>query len=402
MVAATIGDVLERLVGVVDELGREPVDELTPQALGDDLVQIRRQIDRLEAQFVRRLGRFHKQKGAVAENAPSTIAWVRGTCGLTAAAALDRVRMANILDELPQTQQSFAAGRAPTTNVSMIARLAEAVGAKATRTVEPTLIAAAEGLDAGRMRDLIQLTRYRLDADGGLAEDNRNHDRRWLHCSKTFDGMFVISGELDAEGGARVTTALDALTRPCGPDDQRSGRQRRADALVELASRQLQNGELPDVHGQRPHLVVTVSAETLAGAPGAPAAELNGAGPIHPATAQRLACDAAVTTVAVGDGGAIVSVGSETRNIPAPVRTALTVRDKGCVVPRCGRPPAWTDAHHIQHRAHLGKTKVENLVLLCRLHHRKVHEEGWDLRLLPDGSVEITDPRTGAPVVRRL
>ena len=402
MLAPSPDTAVDRLAGVVDELGHNPIDHLAPQALGDDIVQIRRQIDRLEAQFVRRLERFDRLQGAAAEHTHSTVAWLRATCGLTAAAAVERVRLARVLDELPRTQESFSAGRAPFSNVSMIARLAEAVGTQATRNVERTLVTAAEELDTGRMRDLVQFTRYRIDADGALDADNRNHERRWLQCSQTFDGMFVINGELDAEGGARVATALDALSRPCGPDDERTGGQRRADALVDLATRQLQNGGLPDVHGQRPHLVVTVSADTLTGAPGAAPAELRGAGPVHPATAQRLACDAALTTAVVGDDGAIHAVGAESRTVPAPLRTALALRDKGCVVPRCGCPPGWTDAHHIQHRANGGRTVLENLVLLCRRHHRLVHEEGWKLSLLPDGSVTITDPRTGAPVVRRL
>lgn len=148
--------------------------------------------------------------------------------------------MARMLDDLPQTTATFRAGRASFANVALIARLADEVGTEATRSVEDTLVGAAEKLDVGRMGRLVAFTRYRLDADGALERDIRSHEHRWFSCDQTFGGVFVLRGELDAEGGALVKTALDALSAPAGPNDERKGGQRRADALVDLASRQLQ------------------------------------------------------------------------------------------------------------------------------------------------------------------
>ncbi len=109
-------------------------------------------------------------------------------------------------------------GAPPYTNVSLIARLAENVGVEATRTVEETLVTAAEKLDSARMWSLTEFTRYRLDADGALDKANRDHDRRWFACDQTFGGMFALRGELDAEGGAIIKTALRR--------SQRTGRSR--------------------------------------------------------------------------------------------------------------------------------------------------------------------------------
>ena len=78
-------------------------------------------------------------------------------------------------------------------------------------------------------------------------------------------GVFILRGELDAEGGALVKTAIDALSQGLNRDETRTGSQRRADALVELAATQLRCGDHRDVHGQRPHLTLTVSADTLRG-----------------------------------------------------------------------------------------------------------------------------------------
>ena len=91
-----------------------------------------------------------------------------------------------------------------------------------------------------------------------------------------------------------------------------------------------------------------------------------------------------------------------TRTIPAPIRTALALRDKGCRFPGCDRPQEWTDGHHIQHWADHGATELPNLVSLCRRHHRIVHERGWTIRLEPDGSVAVAEPRGRPSLVRRL
>lgn len=138
------GHPLAQLSAVVDGLACEAIEAHSTHALGDDLVALRHQIDRLEAQFVRRVGRFHRQKGALAESATSTVSWLRGSCGLTGDAASERVRMGRVLDELPRTAASFAAGRAPFRNVALIARLADTVGAAATVPFERTLVSAAE------------------------------------------------------------------------------------------------------------------------------------------------------------------------------------------------------------------------------------------------------------------
>ena len=72
-----------------------------------------------------------------------------------------------------------------------------------------------------------------------------------------------------------------------------------------------------------------------------------------------------------------LDVGRSTRTVPPHLRHALLVRDGGCVAEGCDRPPAWTEAHHVVHWAEGGATALDNLVLLCRAHHRKVHEGGW-------------------------
>jgi len=74
------------------------------------------------------------------------------------------------------------------------------------------------------------------------------------------------------------------------------------------------------------------------------------------------------------------------------VRRALAFRDHGCVAPGCGRPPRWTDAHHLKHWVDGGETTLSNLVLLCRPHHHMVHEQGWTLARFDHGRWTLTRP----------
>ncbi len=393
----------DRVRDAVDALVDESIDDVSTHALADDLIDIRRAMDRLEAEFIRRLHRFDRAHGALADGGLSTVSWLRPRCGMTVKAAAYRVHLARTLGELPAALDSARAGRASFSNVTMIAHLAEDVGVERVAPLESILVGAAETLEPGAMRTLTQVTRLRLDPDGVLADANHAHERRWFDCDQTYGGVYVLRGELDAEAGALVKTAIDALSHHTGPGDRRLGSQRRADALVDLAALQLRCGDHRDVHGQRPHLTVTVSADTLRSGAEAPPAELRGVGPIHLETARRLACDAVRTVVTVAspaDGAAStawstpalpLSVGRATRTIPAPIRTALHVRDQGCRFPGCDRPPAWTDGHHIIHWSDGGPTELDNLISLCRPHHRAVHEQGWRIHIA-DGMAVVEPP----------
>jgi Domain of unknown function (DUF222) len=289
MEAFAIPDARDRVHEAVDALVDESIDAVSTHALAEDLVDIRRAIDRLEAEFVRRLHRFDRAHGAVADGGVSTVSWLRHRCGMTVKAAAYRVHLARTLGELPVTLDSARAGRASFSNVTMIAHLADDVGVEQVAPLESILVGAAETLEPGAMRTLTQATRLRLDPDGVLADANHAHERRWFDCDQTYGGVYVLRGELDADNGALVKTAIDAMSQGIRPGETRTGSQRRADALVELAAPQLRCGDHPDVHGQRPHLTVTVSADTLRAGADAPLAELRGVGPIHPETARRLA-----------------------------------------------------------------------------------------------------------------
>jgi hypothetical protein len=74
--------------------------------------------------------------------------------------------------------------------------------------------------------------------------------------------------------------------------------------------------------------------------------------------------------------GGTLDLGRRQRVVSPALRTALERRDRGCRFPGCDRRHD-LHAHHVQHWAHGGGTDRRNLVLLCRFHHRMVHEEGF-------------------------
>ena len=182
-----------------------------------------------------------------------------------------------------------------------------------------------------------------------------------------------------------------------------------------MARRTLEAGQLPQTGGVRPQLLVTVDLDSLLGRRGALGGELGGMGPISPEACRRLARDGALTRVLVtrhpaeangahpadhpGDahdegtlagwlraamhrlppilGGAPtqpLDVGRSSRVITLAQRSALAVRDGGCVFLDCQRPLAWCEGHHLVAWLEGGPTDLADLALLCRAHHRAVHE----------------------------
>jgi hypothetical protein len=138
-------------------------------------------------------------------------------------------------------------------------------------------------------------------------------------------------------------------------------------------------------------VIIRASLDTLAGTPGAPAGELEGGGTVPAETVQRYACDSAIIRI-TGKGELDHELNHAARTIPAPTRRALESRDRQCVFPSCTRPPIWCDGHHLVWWIKGGPTTLPNLALLCRPHHRMVHEEGWWIERRKDGRWVATPP----------
>jgi hypothetical protein len=387
-------DALDR---AIDSLDGQGLSGLPGAVLGADLVELVRVAARLDAQLLRRVAEFDRRGECGVDGAASTQAWLRWRCRIGARDAAQRVAVARALDRaLPDVAAALAAGAIGYRHAAVAARAVRDLPPAQLPAAEAILLDAARELDAGRLTVVGRRLGYHLDPDGTLADAQARHGGRWLTLSPTFAGMVAVTGMLDPDAGAAVITAVEALrAADRTPEDTRSAGQARADALTALATQALDGGRLPDRNGERPHLTVTVDLPTLQQHPGVTAgsgADLDWVGPIPADTARRIACDAAVARILTAAPSIILDAGRATRAVSPGLRRALAVRDHGCIHPTCDRPPPWTDAHHITHWADGGPTNLDNLALVCRHHHRQIHEGRATITRTPDGRYTMRRP----------
>ncbi len=329
--------------------------------------------------------------------------WLNWRTGIDLGAAREKVRVARALAVLPRLSAAMQHGELSYSKVRALTRIA-------TPANEAQLLDVARCATAAHVERLVRGWR-RVDRTIAAQEAQARHQHRQLQTWVDDDGMLVIRGRLTPEVGAVVQRALDAAADRLfreAPDrpveqpaaEQTSQSQRRADALALLAECALAANLDRGTAGDRYQVVLHVegdalcraTAPALGGRPGAESeqAVLDGGPYVSAETSRRLACDASVVVMAHASDGSVLDVGRKTRTIPVAIRRALTSRDTHCLFPGCaGRH---TDAHHLEHWADGGATKLDNLVLLCRRHHRIVHEGGWTVTWVPNGEFHFTRP----------
>jgi hypothetical protein len=238
---------------------------------------------------------------------------------------------------------------------------------------------------------------------------------RYAVSRPTDDGMVSIKIRLHRDEAARVMKALEVA----------SGGGNLADGAVALAESALAAGgvptrrarhgapaeaaddrdapDAPDAPVRSPvEVVVHISADTLAG-------ETELGDGVSAEVARRLLCDAGVVPLLEDTRGNTIDVGRKTRSVPSSLGRALRWRDRGCRFPGCTNT-RFADAHHVRHWIDGGETCLENLVLVCRRHHRYLHELGFKIErsgdelVFRDASGHILPPvgeraaRLGDPV----
>lgn len=246
---------------------------------------------------------------------------------------------------------------------------------------------------AARAREL----RAELDLDRTHDREQRLRDARYLRLMARSDGMTSISGLLDPESAAIVTSAVDAATSPRrgGPRfvdpaeaaraddilrDLRSTEQIALDAVVEL----VRIGGVADGRSvlgkRRPEVRVVVAQRDLASGEGVGFIEGQSA-PISIRSVERHICASGLLPILFKGDGTALSLGRSQRYYSERQRVVLAVRDGGCRFPRCERPASWTEAHHADEwDRDGGNTDVECGILLCKHHHMLIHNNGWHVR----------------------
>jgi hypothetical protein len=304
--------------------------------------------------------------------------WIARTCGMSMASAADRVCVGEQLESLPKVAAALSSGEISFQAASALCHLHDRLGEHREGFDEEEMVGYAREYSVSQLRRLCRWAWHVANPDGFFKDAEAGFAQRYFHISQLADGMFAVDGLLDPVSGAAWKTAVDVLAAPKGAEDERTAKQRRADAVGELAMHAMEQGTLPRRHSVKPHLNLTMTLEGLKGELGAPPADLDLSLPISIRTAERLACDCTMSRVLLADS-MVIDVGRATRTVSAPTMRALRVRDKGCRFPGCDRQVNWSNPHHIVYRSRGGSDRLENLVLLCFFHHRLVHEGGWQV-----------------------
>jgi hypothetical protein len=325
--------------------------------------------------------------------------WLAGLLSLSPGEAKRRVRLAEALTHrYRDTATAFAEGIVDGDQAEVIVTLLDGLPDCAThdqrRRAETFLLDQARVLDAAALRGLGKRIHDVIDPDGTLQRERDAKDKRAAQFRNHGDGTQTLNWRDTDEVMAKLKAGIDALAAPKpaqnGEADPRFPSQRRADAMADLVELALRGDELPRKRGNRPHLLVVISAENLRTARGLGA---TGTGEnLTAAAVKRIACDAKITPIVVDGNGVPLAVGRTRRTVTPAQWLALVIRDTGCIFPGCDRPASWCQAHHLIPWEEGGPTDLDNLVLVCDHHHDAVHHHGWEIEFGPDGHPQVIPP----------
>jgi hypothetical protein len=380
-----------------------PADPHAVESLIAEIVDLCAHIHRAEYRLLTLIRRLDALEGWNAEM-PSCAHWLNARCGLDLVTAREKVRVAHALADLPLVDEAFRAGRLSYSKVRAVTRIATAAD-------EAELVEFAASTTAAHVEQHVRARRQaeRL-ADPQAAFDA--YRRRRFTCHTEEDGSLVFEGRLPAEQGALLLLALERAMEwvyrepapevrevPAAPDreNQRPARCRRADehpfkgvpyparqadALAALAERFLSAPPASEeglTSADRYQVVVHASAESLVEHgmldPADPPRTEDGP-VVAGETVRRLTCDSAIVRLIETGDGEPLDVGRKTRVISPALRRAVKRRDRHCRFPGCTHARHW-EGHHCRHWADGGPTNLDNVVGVCRFHHRLLHEGGY-------------------------
>lgn len=320
---------------------------------------------------------FDERGGWESDGTLSCAHWLSWRCSISLRTAHEHLRVARALLNLPLLRNTFANGELSYSKVRALTRVV-------TPETEAEFVEIARHATGEQLEKLVR--GYRSALIASTEQSRRADERRSLTYYFDHDGSLVLEARLPADDGALVLKALEAATEwPAPTHGERSAEHlpedppwaRRADALVTIARAGLDSG-LPERAGGDPvEVVVHVDAATLGTDGIQERCELESGLSLAPETVRRLGCDGSLVRIIERDGKPL-SVGRRTRTIPPALRHALRARDRGCTFPGCTHT-RFLHAHHVQHWARGGPTRLDNLVQLCSRHHKLVHEGGYQV-----------------------
>src|SRR6202049_1384364 len=240
-----------------------------------DSKELRVVIDALEGVFSSNARDAQKAGEHLVAGNITAASWIARTCGMSISSAADRGRVGEQLESLPKVAAALSSGEISFQSASVLCHLRERLGENRDGFDEEEMVGYAREFSVFELRKLCRFAWHVANPDGFFNEAEADFTRRYFHLNQMPDGMFAVDGVLDPVSGAAWKTAVDVLAKPKGPEDERTARQRRADAVGELANHAMDQGTLPRRHSVKPHINLTMMLEGLKGELGVPPADLD-------------------------------------------------------------------------------------------------------------------------------
>ena len=368
-------------------LERLPIGQLEAQ-----ITALSGQMNAANHRWLLLIAEFDRRKGWIDGAFVSCAHWLHFKCGLDLGAAREKVRVANALLGLPKISAAMARGQLSYSKVRAVSRVARASN-------EDYFLSVALSCTASHVERIVRHSRD-AEREQALSAEAAQQASRELTYWTDPDGSIVFRARLPAVAGTLVLNALRAAgdrlfkqgvsaetQREQLPPAASNHAMQRADALALVTESFLSGNTSASRSADRYQVVVHVDASTLSD-DAAGACEIEGGNLIAAETARRLACDSSRVVVTQDNKGQPLDIGRKTRTIPPAIRRALAHRDKCCQFPGCTHE-RYLDGHHVQHWARGGATSLPNLVMLCRFHHRVVHEGGIRVKRLESGAYQF-------------
>jgi hypothetical protein len=351
-----------------------------------------------------------------------TTTWLATRGGLSKREAAGLLHQARELRERPEVGQAAVTGQISVTKARTISRVLDGLtglSAEQSAHAEQVMLSLAATQDVDQLAKAAPVVLTAVAGERGDEAKERQLQRqaeaaqrnRSLSFSADGNGSVTFSGSLPRVAGEAFISLVDSYVesrRRSAVEERdpamalRTPAQRRADGLLDLLATHHSHHKAPSNGGDRPRVVVTMNYDRLHDA-AAGAGLIGDREPISAGELRRLCCDADLVPVVLGSDSEVLDVGREHRLVTRALRTALTLRDGGCVFPGCATRPAVCEAHHLQPWWDGGETALGNLALLCHHHHALVEpakyatRDQWELRIAADGIPEAIPPRRYDP-----
>jgi hypothetical protein len=370
------GERLPIIIPLLDDKEAASVDELD-----DHLLLLEMARHRLDIEWCESVGTFEDKGGHHCYGYPNLVAYLKGRVRVAAARANRYVNLARAARRFQATFAAWRLRHITSDQAELLFQASRRLPDKYPDAERVLLEIAGDSVE--NTRRMLDYWSDSVDRPGATLDFETQMARRHFDITRRSNGMIEGKFSLTKLAGESFLTAMDGLMPPPTPGDPRTATQRRHDAFEDLARGFLDGASAPQVGGERPHLNLLVDVNTLRGIPGG-IHETDDGHVLDIDTIRQLACDCIFSRIVWGPPSEILDVGRASRRIPAGIRRALIIRDRYCAWKECERSPRWCDVHHLQSWIDDGKTRLPNLVLLCRYHHSLVHRYEGDIHDLLD------------------